>query len=274
MGRHRSGRAGVRAVAGEVSPDDISCGADQLARGLRSAATDGRVDTGFPMDSAWRVSCRRRTASPTSTTCPPRCWWTWPTGADLAREQARARAARLAAGPGRSAGQRGDVEAGVPMRCVFALTAMGFVPDPSADEIVRIRVLPAWLRIDARFGSVFRRRAIRRWCCVEEQRRTPVILEGPAARLAVGLPAGIALGAPLWHFGVVVALLGGWTALALIFTSWTWILLWPFKADDTKKHASDEEGRLWVVAGLILVGAVASLVGCGTCSSPIASGTG
>ena len=85
--------------------------------------------------------------------------------------------------------------------------------------------------------------------------------KGPAARLAVGLPAGIALGAPLWHFGVVVALLGGWTALALIFTSWTWILLWPFKADDTKKHASDEEGRLWVVAGLILVGAVASLVG-------------
>ncbi|HNA50415.1 MAG TPA: hypothetical protein PK594_06145, partial [Mycobacterium sp.] len=44
----------VRAVAGEVSPDDISCGADQLARGLRSAATGGRVGTGFPMDSAWR----------------------------------------------------------------------------------------------------------------------------------------------------------------------------------------------------------------------------
>jgi hypothetical protein len=42
---------------------------------------------------------------------------------------------------------------------VFALTAMGFVPEPpSAEEIVRVRVLPAWLRIDARFGSVFRRR--------------------------------------------------------------------------------------------------------------------
>ena len=48
------------------------------------------------------------------------------------------------------------------MRCVFALTAMGFLPnDPSAlpaDEIVRVRALPAWLRIDARFGSVYRRR--------------------------------------------------------------------------------------------------------------------
>jgi hypothetical protein len=58
---------------------------------------------------------------------------------------------------------------GIPMRCVFALTAMGFLPqsrsgdelDPdtvAADEIVRVRALPTWLRIDARFGSVYRRR--------------------------------------------------------------------------------------------------------------------
>jgi hypothetical protein len=44
------------------------------------------------------------------------------------------------------------------MRCVFALTAMGFVDPGAPDEIVRVRVLPAWLRIDARFGSLFRRR--------------------------------------------------------------------------------------------------------------------
>ena len=29
---------------------------------------------------------------------------------------------------------------------------------PPAEEIVRVRVLPAWLRIDARFGSLYRRR--------------------------------------------------------------------------------------------------------------------
>ena len=151
----------VRAVAGEVSPDDISCGADQLARGLRSAAADGRVDTGFPMDSAWRG------------VLPPENGFTHlddvpagvlvdlaRRGADLAREQGGAH------GPPASLLDQdvlrvssGYVEAGVPMRCVLALTAMGFVPDsPSADEIVRVRVLPAWLRIDARFGSVFRRR--------------------------------------------------------------------------------------------------------------------
>lgn len=46
------------------------------------------------------------------------------------------------------------------MRCVFALTAMGFLPQSpeDADEIIRVRITPAWLRIDARFGSVYRRR--------------------------------------------------------------------------------------------------------------------
>jgi hypothetical protein len=28
----------------------------------------------------------------------------------------------------------------------------------AADEVVRVRVHPAWLRIDARFGTVYRRR--------------------------------------------------------------------------------------------------------------------
>jgi hypothetical protein len=51
------------------------------------------------------------------------------------------------------------------MRCVLALAAMRFLPDIASEaapgvteDIVRVRVLPAWLRIDARFGSVFRRR--------------------------------------------------------------------------------------------------------------------
>ncbi len=39
---------------------------------------------------------------------------------------------------------------------------LGFLPQAGeavgADEIVRVRALPAWLRIDARFGSVYRRR--------------------------------------------------------------------------------------------------------------------
>ena len=74
-------------------------------------------------------------------------------GADLARDQGSAH------GPPASLLDQdvlqvssGDTAVAVPMRCVFALTAIGFVPEaPSAEEIVRVRVLPAWLRIDARF---------------------------------------------------------------------------------------------------------------------------
>lgn len=56
--------------------------------------------------------------------------------------------------------------------------------------------------------------------------------------------------------------MGGWTALTLVFTGWTWILLWRFTPEKTRKHAHDEEPtRLWVVVGFILVGAVASLAG-------------
>jgi hypothetical protein len=60
----------------------------------------------------------------------------------------------------------------VTMRTVFALSAMGFVPhtgeDPlkadvdlariDSNEIVRVRATKVWLRLDARYGSVFCRR--------------------------------------------------------------------------------------------------------------------
>jgi len=37
--------------------------------------------------------------------------------------------------------------------------AMGFVPpDAGDDEVVRVRATRTWLRIDARFGSVYRHR--------------------------------------------------------------------------------------------------------------------
>lgn len=86
--------------------------------------------------------------------------------------------------------------------------------------------------------------------------------QSPAARLAVGLVVGAVVAVTLSHRNGVLALLGGWSALALIFTGWTWILLWPFTPEETEQHAHDEEPRrLWVVAGLILVGAVASLAG-------------
>lgn len=153
-----------RVVAGRVRPADLSAGADALAQGLRGAGGGGHVDPGFPMDSAWRGVLPPDSGFAHIDDVPARVVL------DLARQGgALAKEHSSAHGPPASlldqevlavTSAHGDV--GIPMRCVFALTAMGFLPaDPDSlpvDEIVRVRALPAWLRIDARFGSVYRRR--------------------------------------------------------------------------------------------------------------------
>ncbi|TGD85113.1 hypothetical protein BayCH28_22170 [Mycolicibacterium sp. CH28] len=151
----------VRAVPGGLTPADLSCGADELARGLRDADVSGDVDPGYPMDSAWRGVLPPDTGFTHLDDVPAAVLSDLTRrGAGLVREHAGAH------GPPASLLDQdvlqvssGETTVGIPMRCVFALTAMGFVPDePPADEIVRVRLLPAWLRIDARFGSVYRRR--------------------------------------------------------------------------------------------------------------------
>jgi hypothetical protein len=46
----------------------------------------------------------------------------------------------------------------IPMRCLFALSGMGFVGAGDAGENVRVSVTSSWLRLDARYGAVVRRR--------------------------------------------------------------------------------------------------------------------
>ena len=157
----------ARVVSGRVRPPDFSCAAERLAQGLRAADESGFFDPGYPMDSAWRG------------VLPPEAGFVHlddvpvsvlidlaRRGTDLAREHGSAHGPPaslldqevLRVGTGPSA-------VGVPMRCVLALAAMRFLPESApeivpgtAEDVVRVRVLPAWLRIDARFGSVFRRR--------------------------------------------------------------------------------------------------------------------
>jgi hypothetical protein len=160
-----------RVVGGRIKPADLSAGADALSAGLMVMDRSGYVDPGFAMDSAWRGALPPETGFLHLDDVPARAVL------DLAqRGVALAKEHSSAHGPPASlldqevvAVSSGDTSVGIPMRCVFALTAMGFLPqsdaaeqlDPgtvAADEIVRVRALPAWLRIDARFGSVYRRR--------------------------------------------------------------------------------------------------------------------
>ncbi|OBF48994.1 hypothetical protein A5756_24315 [Mycobacterium sp. 852002-53434_SCH5985345] len=153
-----------RVVSGEVRPEDLSVGADALARGLAAMDDAGYVDPGFAMDSAWRGALPPDAGFTHLEDIPARVML------DLAQ-----RGAQLAKEHGSSHGppvslldqeviqvSSSDASVGLPMRCVFALTAMGFLPQSpdavGANEMIRVRILPTWLRIDARFGSVYRRR--------------------------------------------------------------------------------------------------------------------
>ncbi|MFV8320584.1 hypothetical protein [Mycobacterium sp. 23] len=152
-----------RVVVGTVKPADMSVAADALARGLESASDTGYVDPGFAMDSAWRGGLPPEAGFTHLEDVPAKLMLDLAQqGAELAKEHGGGH------GPPVSLLDQevlevssGDVVVGVPMRCVFALTAMGFLPQTISgdDEIVRVRISPAWLRIDARFGSVYRRRA-------------------------------------------------------------------------------------------------------------------
>lgn len=161
-----------RVVGGRVRPGDLSAGADALARALPAMDRSGFVEPGFAMDSAWRGALPPDAGFAHLDDVPARVVL------DLAqRGVALAKEHGSAHGPPASlldqevvAVSAGSESVGIPMRCVFALTAMGFLPQSTrrsddftpesvaADEVVRVRVLPAWLRIDARFGSVYRRR--------------------------------------------------------------------------------------------------------------------
>jgi len=161
-----------RVVGGRVRPADLSAGADALARALPDMDRSGYVDPGFAMDSSWRGALPPDIGFLHLDDVPARAVL------DLAqRGVALAKEHGSAHGPPASlldqevvAVSSGGTEVGIPMRCVFALTAMGFLPQSqtlsdefapesvAADEVVRVRVLPAWLRVDARFGTVYRRR--------------------------------------------------------------------------------------------------------------------
>ncbi len=148
-----------RAVQGRVRPADLCAGADALLAGLAAMDADGHVDPGFAMDSAWRGALPPEAGFVHLDDVPAReVFALAQRGTALVREHSGAQ------GPPPSLLDQDVVDVaagsdtvGIPMRCVFALTAMGFVPD-TADEVVRVRTTPAWLRIDARFGSVYRRR--------------------------------------------------------------------------------------------------------------------
>lgn len=149
----------TRSVFGTVEPADVTVSGNELLAAL-AIARGASVDPGPVLDLQWRSAL------------PPREHWqvveSLPAkivneladrGIELAKEnvgpQGTPPASLLDQTVLTVSGDGLDVK--IPLRCLFAMSGMGFLGD-SADERVRITATDAWLRIDARFGAVVRRR--------------------------------------------------------------------------------------------------------------------
>lgn len=148
-----------RVTPATARPADFTCSAEALRDGLRAPDESGCSDAGYSMDSAWRAALPPETGFFHLDDVPGAVLSELARqGVDLAREHAGPQ------GPPASLLDQavlqvmaGNETLAVPMRAVMAMVAMGFITgDP--EDLVRVRISPAWLRIDARYGSVFRRR--------------------------------------------------------------------------------------------------------------------
>jgi hypothetical protein len=151
----------TRTVHGEVSPTDVTVSGNELLAAL-SVARDERVNPGPPQDLLWRSAL------------PPAQGWSEvdrlpaKVVADLADRGigvARENVGPHGTPPASLLDQTvltvsGDrLEVKVPLRCLFAMAGMGFLGAGSeGQETLRVTATDAWLRIDAPYGAIVRRR--------------------------------------------------------------------------------------------------------------------
>ena len=150
----------TRSVLGEVCPADITVGGSDLLAAL--AVVGGAVvDPGRAKDALWRCEL------------PPDQGWQQVD--QVPAEVLSDLADRGAAVARENRGPHGTPPAGlldqkvitvtgagydvrVPLRCLLALSGMGFLGAHAAAETVRVSATDAWLRLDARYGAALRRR--------------------------------------------------------------------------------------------------------------------
>ena len=149
----------TRTVGGRVEPSDVTVSGNDLLTGLAVVRSE-KVDPGPAKDLMWRSAL------------PPLTGWLpvdrlpgsvvsrlADEGVAVARENQGPHGTPPASLLDQTvltvSGSGLDVK--VPLRCLFALSGMGFLGSTEEDE-VRVTATDSWLRIDARFGAVVRRR--------------------------------------------------------------------------------------------------------------------
>lgn len=164
-GRTGFGVLAVRVLTGSVAPESLVCSAATVLDSLREDPAGerqhagGYVDVGFALDSAWRGALPPATGFAHVDDVPAQALRTVAArGVEVGRESGGP------AGPPASlldsevvAVSADRVTVPILLRTAFALEAMGFAAD-GADEPVRVSASATWVRVDARFGSLYQRR--------------------------------------------------------------------------------------------------------------------
>lgn len=83
-------------------------------------------------------------------------------------------------------------------------------------------------------------------------------------RTAVAIGAGVVVTAALWTVvGGVLALAGGWIALAVTYIAWTLLAILPLSPEQTADHATQEDPSHAGAALVLTLAALASVAGVG-----------
>ncbi|MGH3864359.1 hypothetical protein [Actinokineospora sp.] len=149
----------TRTARGSIEPNDMTVFGNELLAGLAVVQGD-QIDPGPSRDMQWRSALPPTQHWQVVDKLPARLVSDL---ADKGLAVARENVGPQGTPPASLLDQpvltvKGDgLEVKVPLRCLFALSGMGFLAEGD-DESIRVTATDSWMRLDARYGAVVRRR--------------------------------------------------------------------------------------------------------------------
>ncbi|ACU96234.1 hypothetical protein [Saccharomonospora viridis] len=150
----------TRTVEGELTPSDVTVSGNELLAALTVTRSE-YMDPGAPQDLLWRSELPSNGGWQPVDNLPVQVVRDLAEqGVKLARENVGPHGTPPASLMDQNVltVSNSEIEVKVPMRCLFALSGMGFVDSSLGEDVVRVSATDAWLRLDARYGAVVRRR--------------------------------------------------------------------------------------------------------------------
>lgn len=154
----------TRAVPGTLEPADVTVSGNELLSALTVARGD-RVDPGPARDLLWRSPLPSGASwQPLDSLPVSQVSEVADRGVSVARENPGPRGTPPASLLDQEVltVEGSGLAVTIPLRCLFALSGMGFLGEGEGEageeDRVRVSATDSWLRIDARYGAVTRRR--------------------------------------------------------------------------------------------------------------------